>query len=345
MAAVFAGCSASADFSAESPEADISIAKARVEVASVTRQTAKNRLTLTGEVRGSRDATLASANGGLVENVRVEAGQIVTAGTQLVTVDRSLTKARMTQVEARATQAKRETERLRKLGDGVSKAQLERAETELIIAEAAVAEAKAMFARSSIVAPFSGTVADVFLEVGEFAPPGTPIVHLIATDPVTVRVSVSDRNVVALREGLAVDVVAAARPNPFQGTLTQIRAAANPRTRAFFADITVDNPDGLLLPGMIATVTTTVEFGEQVVLPQDWIVMRAQEQGVFVLNNEQAAWRDVELGQVLGNQVVVNGLQPDDNVIFSGHRNLLDGDAVIVSRTAVCCDSGRPIFE
>lgn len=339
------GCSASAERTLEKRSEALDIEGTRVEAATVSLQQAQATLQFTGEVRGERDATLASASGGLIEDVLVKPGQRVKKGKLLVTVDRTLARARLTQIEARSNQAKREWDRLVALGDGVAKADVERAETESIVAKAAAVEAKALLKRSSIVAPFSGTVADVDAEPGEIASPGVPLVHLVSTDPVLVRMSVSDRNVVALEEGLIVDVTAASRPTAFQGRLTQIRAAANPRTRSFLADVSVPNPDGLLLPGMIAQVQAQVSLGEQFVLPQDWIVMQGSTQGVFLAKDGRAVWRDVVLGQVLQNQIVVNGLAEGDQVIFTGQRSLLDGDPIILSRKARCCEAGRPVFE
>ena len=341
---VLLGCSASAEKASTPPKLELNEG-ARVEVAQLETQRAQSNLSFTGEVRGLRDATLASATGGLVEAVRVQPGEVVRKGKVLVTVDRTLTAARLTQVKAQARQAKREWERLQQLGDGVSTAQLEQAETASIIADAAYAEAKALLQRASISAPFDGTVADVDAEVGEVAAPGTPLVHMVSTDPVQVRISASDRDIIALKEGLTVSVTASARPKPFVGTVTGVRAAANPRTRSFLADISVDNPDGLLLPGMIARVQAQIDLGEHIVVPQNWIVLNGDQQGVFIAQDGKAVWRDVTLGQVLNNQVIVHGVNEGETIIFNGHRNLLDGDAILVSRQARCCEAGRPIYE
>ena len=176
-------------------------------------------------------------------------------------------------------------------------------------------------------------------------PLAMPLVHMVSTDPIQVRISVSDRDIVALKEGLKVSVSASARPNPFEGVITGVRAAANPRTRSFLADISVDNPDGLLLPGMIARVQANIDLGEHIVVPQNWIVLNGDQQGMFIAQEGRAIWRDVTLGQVLNNEVIVHGVEAGETIIFNGHRTLLDGDAILVSRQARCCDAGRPVYE
>jgi len=318
----------------------------RIEIAVVERVSAESNLRFTGEVRGSRDAMLASSTGGLIEKVKVEAGESVSRGQTLITIDRELAQARLRQVAARAALASSETSRLEQLGDGTSPAQLERAKTDAEIASAGLREAEILLKRSSITAPFAGVVGDINAEAGEYAAPGSPLVRLLVTDPVLVRVTVSDRDVVALRDGMEVEVFTAARPTPLVGHLTGIRSAANPQTRAFTVDVSVPNASGGLLPGMLAEVTTHISLGDQFVIPQDWVVMKGNKRGVFVEVEGRASWRDIELGQVLRNQVVVqSGIQPGDNLIFVGHRELLDGDAVLVTRTARCCEQGRPVYE
>ena len=339
-------CSAAAERSEQAvPDRSVITEGSRVETAVIQSQNAQNTYQFTGEVRGAQDATLSSATGGLIEGVNVRPGQQVTKGTSLVTIDYSLASARLQQVEARAKLAQKEWQRTQKLGDSVSASQRDRAETESIVADAALKEAKAMFRRASIIAPFSGTVADVDSEVGEVAAPGAPLVHLVSLDPILVRISVSDRDVVSLKPNMDVIVSTPARPQPLSGKLTQIRAAANPRTRAFFADVSVPNPDGMLLPGMIAKVAVNVDLGEAILIPQDWLIMEGLRQGIYVHENGIAKWRDVTIGAVLGNQVVIEGVTPGEEVIFNGHRTLLPDDPVIVSRTARCCQSGRPVYE
>lgn len=346
LALALGACSAAAERS-EQAEADRTVVTqgSRVEIATIQTQAARNTYRFTGEVRGAKDATLSSSTGGLIEGVNVTPGQEVSKGKTLVTIDYSIASARLQQVEARARLAEKEWERIQKLEDSVSASQRDRAETEALVADAALKEAKAMLRRASIVAPFSGTVADVDGEIGEVAAPGSPLVHLVSTDPVLVRISVSDRDIVSLKAGMNVIVSTPARPKPMAGTLTHIRAAANPKTRAFFADVTVANPDGMLLPGMIAKVAVDVDLGEAIIVPQDWLIMEGVQQGIYLHEDGIAKWRDVTIGAVLGNQVVVDGIMAGEEVIFNGHRTLLPNDPVIVSRTARCCDAGRPVYE
>jgi membrane fusion protein (multidrug efflux system) len=130
------------------------------------------------------------------------------------------------------------------------------------------------------------------------------------------------------------------------GRVVRIAPAADVRTRAFPVEVEVPNSDGALLPGMIARVSASRPVAEgAMVIPQDWIVTLRDEQGVFVTKGDVAEWRDIELGEVIHDRVVVrSGIQPGDRIVINGHRDLVDGDPLIVAREGRCCADGRPTF-
>jgi multidrug efflux pump subunit AcrA (membrane-fusion protein) len=110
------------------------------------------------------------------------------------------------------------------------------------------------------------------------------------------------------------------------------------------AKVEVPNPGLRLLPGMIASVSIDQPVAEDtVVIPQDFLVTRLDNVGVFLVDDEgRAAWRPVQAGLIVRDQVIVEaGLEPGDQVVMSGHRGLADGDPLIIARTGTCCTHGR----
>jgi membrane fusion protein (multidrug efflux system) len=318
----------------------------RVEVALVQPSPARVRMSLTGEVEGARDADLASALGGFVEDVRVRTGDEVRKGDVLVAIDRELYAAGHRQASAQADLAKSEFERLKKMGDAVSPSQLQQAETQHRVADAGLAQAAVRLRRASIVAPFDGVVSRVGVDTGEVVGPASPLLRLVQLDPAVVVLSVSDRDVVALEPGVGVVVTAGAVGGRFDGTIARVSPVGDGKTRAFAVEVEVGNPDRQLLPGMVARVQIERELGEAVVVPSDWIISTADEHGVFVAQDGVARWRTVTLGRVLQNQVVVaSGIEPGDAVVMVGHRELIDGDPILVSRSGRCCVDGRVDYD
>lgn len=320
--------------------------EARVEVVVLQPTEASLRLELPGEVVGSQDALLASALGGLVEEVRVEAGDAVRKGEALVVVDRATHAAELARAEASLAQAQADLRRIDALGDLGAPAQRESLATNVALAEAVVQGARTRAERAVIRAPFDGVVGAVAVDPGEAVAPGGPAVRLVALDPVHVVLSVSDRDVVALAPDLPARVRTAARADLRAGRVAHVGPVADLSTRSFLVEVEVPNPGHTLLPGMIAVVEVdrTLEAGA-VVLPQEWLVTRLDGYGAVVLEGSTARWREVTLGQVVRGQVVVTaGLSIGDRVVVTGQQSLVDGDPVIVSREGRCCEDGRPVF-
>jgi RND family efflux transporter MFP subunit len=320
----------------------------RVEIATVTPTRASVSIQLPGEVEGSRDALLGAALGGYVERVMVDEGDEVRRNQVLARVDTASHGARAAQARVELEAAQRELERAERLTGAISEQQLHAAQNRVAAARAALRSARVTASRASIRAPFAGTIAAVDIEPGEIAAPGAPVVRLVRLDPIHVTLSVPDRDVVALRDGMDVAVTTSATPTPVDGTIVHISPAANLRTRAFEVKVEVPNEDARLLPGMIAQVQVVGDgdgAGPQVVLPQYVLVTRLDGNGVFVEEDGAARWRAVQVGSVMRDQVIItSGLEAGERVIVTGHRELADGDEVMVTREGACCTNGRVTF-
>ena len=250
------------------------------------------------------------------------------------------------QAAAQREGAQAEVERTTRLGDMATETQAVTAGVNLKIATAGLAQAQARLDRATVRAPFSGVVASVALEKGEVAGPGSTVARVVQLDPAQISLAVADRDVVGLRVGNPATVTTHARSGVVSGTISHISPAANLKTRAFRVVVDVPNPDAALLPGMIAQVQVAQTLDDSaLVIPQDWIVTRLADQGVFIEEDGVARWRAVELGAVVRDQVVVTGgVAEGDRIVVTGHRDLVEGDKLLVAREGVCCNAGRVTF-
>ncbi len=333
----------------------------RVEVVVVQASTPSLTLAAPGEVEGRHDALIASPQGGLIEGVHVKKGQRVKRGQLLVTVDRTLHATRLKRAELELRSAERELARAQALGASIPKAEIDSADDRVSLAEAALKELRLNAQRAVIHAPFDGYVVDVEAERGEVASPGSSLLRLVQINPVHVTVAVSDRDLRLAQPGTRAIIQLDARGERLEGKVAHVSRAADPKTRAFEAVIEVENPEEALLPGMIANVTlhaeppgdtetppasdTTESAGGQLLISQDWLVTRPDGVGVFLVQDGKAAWRSVKLGAILRRQVVVEeGLAAGDQLVVVGHRDLVDGERLLIHRTGRCCVDGRAVF-
>lgn len=81
------------------------------------------------------------------------------------------------------------------------------------------------------------------------------------------------------------------------------------------------------MPGQFVRVRVLVqELDDVFLIPQEGVGQGPEGPRVFVVEEEQAQARNVELGPIVdGRQVVLSGLEAGDRIIVSGLVNLQDG--------------------
>jgi len=325
----------------------------RVETMVVTPRTFDQTIEVTGAIEAINDAQLAAQAAGKVDAI-ADNGDRVAAGEVVARLDQAAAKAAVGQAEAQVETAQAQQslaldsqQRLLPLKDRKAiserefeqaRLELERAEASLRQAEAALATARVQLANTEVIAPFAGTVEQVFLEVGEHAGTGDPLVRLVSIDRVKVVAGVPERYVPDLRVGMPVQL---SFPNvdiaPRSGRVTFVGSAIEATSRTFPIEVQLPNPEGDLKPMILANVQVTRrEYSDVLSVPRIAIVTDELGPGVFVVERGAAGpvarRRPVTLGaDAVGFVVVESGLDPNDEVIVLGQHSVSDGDPVEVS--------------
>jgi len=207
-------------------------------------------------------------------------------------------------------------------------------------ARAQLGAAKISLGDCSLTAPTSGVVLSRSVEVGTLVGPGS--VGFVLADLTRVKaVFGAPADVVErLAIGAPLSVTSEAFPIAFRGHVTALAPSADPQSRVFGVEVTVDNPGLGLRAGMVASVEVPPAPDEREPRRPSvslGAVVKSLHPGgryaVFVvLGDDQggkAVARDVGLGEIEGNRVAVtSGLQPGERVVVTGASLLADGEAV-----------------
>ncbi|MSQ44271.1 MAG: efflux RND transporter periplasmic adaptor subunit [Chloroflexi bacterium] len=213
-------------------------------------------------------------------------------------------------------------------------------------AEAAVRQAEAALAQqqaalelqtvnlgeTQITAPFDGIVAERLATAGAVVQVSTPVFTLISRDT-EIALNVEEAAISRFREGGNASFSVNAYPSEtFQGSVTSIFPTGDSRSRTFTVKVKPTDPSGKLKPGMYAQLSVTLDSRTNVtVVPRDAILLRNDKPFIFVINENVAALRALELGLGDDRKVEVKtGVQPDESIVISGQATLRDKDAVRV---------------
>lgn len=324
-------CGAPEPTPAPTPEADATAVRVRTVRPDV--EDVEDVASLPGDLLPDRRATLAAEVPGTVESVTVDLGDRVERGQLLVKIDTRALEQAAAEAESVFRQTQAQLERARNLFDkrSITKKDLLDAVTNHEVAQARLASAELELEKSSVAAPWSGRVTRKHVEVGDYAAPGMPLIELVDIDPLRVRALASASDAPLLEVGSRALVRVDALPErTLEGRVTRMGAELDPAARTLDVEVEIDNPDGLLKPGMLARVEIprrTVQ--DALLIPLEAVVDLGDRRVVYVVEDGKARRREVELGSVLGRRVVVaSGLDPSARVIVEGTQEVSDGQRV-----------------
>ena len=312
-------------------------------------------LRLSGTLVAQRHAQLSTRVDGLIAEVRVDAGDRVSAGDPLLEVDPELARHALRRAEAAVAESRArvaEAERLiaeaeRLIADRhIPETELARRQAEANLArasleasEAAAGEQRELLRRHTLPAPFDGFVARRMADIGEWVVRGTPVLELVSTETVWLEVQAPQERFTRIDESAPVQVFAAASPGrPLPARILATVPVSDPTARTFLIRILVDGTERSLLPGTSATAVIRLTGGRSALsVPREAVVRYPDgSHSVFVVASadgaDTARERRVTIGADEGADVrILQGLEPGERVVVRGRDALRDGAAVRVA--------------
>ena len=258
------------------------------DTADVERRTLEVAVSSAGIVEPLATVEVKSKASGEVLDVLIETGDQVEEGSLMVRIDPRIVRNRLAQSDAelRAAHSRREIAVTQKkrveslVGNGtLTQSDLEQASLDLANAEAQVVAARVSVENARIAvddtdirAPITGTIINKPVEIGQvissptqdFAG-GTMLMQMADLSAVQIRSLVDETDIGKIRPGMEAKVLVAAYPNqPFPGEVIKIepQAVIEQNVTMFAVLVSIQNPDGLLMPGMNAEVEVSIARAE-----------------------------------------------------------------------------------
>jgi membrane fusion protein (multidrug efflux system) len=293
-----------------------------------------------GTLSGDVEVDLSFKLPGRVERIGPEAGRdwmegdAVEAGQELARLDTAELRESVSAVEARAVNDAALYERGSKLvGDQmISRQEFDRLTAARDASAAELRKVQAALADATLTASFAGTVLRRNTRSGETVAAGAPVLRLADLSRMSVELGVPGLVVTRLKPGQEVSLTVSARPGTtFTGTISEVGASAANATRLFRVRIAIPNPQGLLRPGMGATVAISGDAPQpgSALVPLSALLADAKGRSfrVFVVGADGIARsRAVTVADVIGTSALLSsGVQPAERVVALGAGLCADG--------------------
>lgn len=219
-----------------------------------------------------------------------------------------------------------------------AKSNLQSAESVLAAADAKREHDQALFDYAKITAPFAGVVTQRFANLGMLMQAGTssstqamPLVRLSQDDLFRLVIPVPESYVHFIHLGDPVSVMVPSLNRSFPGKVARFSVDVREDTRTMHTEVDVLNPGRILLPGLYAEATITLEKKhDAIAVPLQAVDQENGHAAVDVVDpSGRIDRRPITLGiQTANDAEVISGLEEGESVVVSDRSGLKAGQQV-----------------
>ncbi len=187
---------------------------------------------------------------------------------------------------------------------------------------------------TTVRAPFAAQVKERQVAVGQYVRPNAPLLTLVKTDPIRLRIEVPERMAPWVRIGQVAEIETEAwAEKKFQGKIWRISPTVDQSKRTFVVEALIANPNGTFKPGSYARARIPTERTERImVIPTRAITYVLGSNKAFVVTGDLVEARDLKLGDRFERDVeVLEGLNEGEEVATGALARLDTGVKVKIT--------------
>jgi RND family efflux transporter MFP subunit len=231
------------------------------------------------------------------------------------------------------------------------KSTLQVAQSQLTVAQSKMAHDQALYDYARITAPFAGVVTQRYANLGTLMQAGTnsstqamPLVRLSEEDKFRLVIPVPESYVRYIRIGDPVKVRVPSLQRDFPGTVTRFSVDVGQATRTMHTEVDIPNPGRLLVPGLYAEASISLDRkGDALVVPLQAVNQADNKAWVLLVDSSnKIEERPITLGiQTQSDAEVLGGLSDGDAVVISDRSGLKPGQQVRAKVTEAASYAGQ----
>lgn len=289
----------------------------------------------TTSIEAKREADVYAKMTGFCHRIFVEEGDFVQEGDRLAKLDDEEIRLTFEQATARLQKAKNDYERAVELHAGglISEQAYQDLSVQFRLAKAEYDLSRKRLDDTSVTAPLSGVVTERNVKVSDLVNTTQPLFKVVDLYALEAEVHIPEQDYAKVRRGQeAVLKIDAFPEKSFTGEVERKSPVIDSQSGTAEATVTVQNPEGILRPGMFVRVQIVVAVhAGALVIPREAILMEGERKNVYVVRDGSARAVTVQTGFQEGDRVeVLDGLSEEDLVVVRGHLGLQGGTKVRV---------------
>jgi len=322
-----------------------------VKILKVENQSFQPSLKVSGIVKAQQAALISSRIMGRLERINFKIGDQIKKGDVLISLKSEELDAKSAQIEAKIEAAEsnfktvsNNLNRMKSLykKESISLQELEAAENQFQSAKSQLEAAKQMKAEvlaaleeANIQAPYAGVLVNRFIEIGDMAMPGKPLLAIEQPTNFEVRALIPESYITQISMDSTLEVTIKSMQRKLKGKLIELSSSAENTGGQFVAKIALSEAGFPIRSGMFAEVELPLQSDlrdEGLFIPQSALVEKGGLQGVYTLSQSNTAiLRWLRLGEKKDNQIkVLSGLTEGERIIQEHDGKIFNGAVVEV---------------
>ena len=288
-----------------------------------------------GAVEAVDNILVSARTMGVISQVFVKEGDIVSTGQTLAQIDNSLIVRNIEEMKSALGLAKTVYERQKNLWDQKigTEVQFLQAKNNKENLEKRLATMNEQLDMSRIKSPINGSVDEVSLKIGQNAAPGLPAFRVVSNDKLKMKANVSEAYVTSINKGDKVSLTFSDISKTMEARVTFVGRTINQLSRTFAVEVALPASEELRpnMTGVLRVIFKSVPSA--IVVPVNVVQDVNGQKIVYIAemdgNQMVARKKVVEVGGVYSNHVEIkSGLKAGDKIITIGFQGLNDGEFI-----------------
>ena len=309
-----------------------------VEVVSVTPSKFDHYIQVQGSVKSDQLISIFPEFSGVIKNIYVKSGDDVKKGQSLIKIDDGGLKEQLSQLEIKFELTKTTFERQKRLWEQKIGSEIQFLETKSMFEaqKQAINQLKKQIQKTLIQAPFSGTIDNVIVKLGEVVYPGrSNLMMLLNMDNLYVESNVPEKYISSIKTGNKAILEFPLIGKSVSSTVRQSGNYIHPINRTFKIEIDVKTNDFEVKPNLNSKVKINDYSNEKALMINQNIISVDSNNKEYVYklytknNKDYVSKTTIETGKNDGKNIeVISGLSQGDLIVSEGIRKLVDNSRV-----------------
>lgn len=266
-------------------------------------------------------ATVSAQVSGRITDITVDVDDFVQKGTVIIRLRGKEQEAAYNAAKARYDEADKEFKRVTDIFQRglVAKAALDAAEAKYKSAKASLEQANESLEQTQIRAPYSGVVTKRFVQVGEMATVGKPLIAGLSMEKIRAVVELPQSLIYAVRQRKKAWVmVGKDGQTRLAAESLQISSSSDPQTHTFTVKLNLPSGDHGVYPGMSTKALFMVGEEQTLAIPKAAVARRSEVTGVYLKTSSGLQFTQIRLGDDVDADLITvqAGLKVGDDVVL-----------------------------